>query len=244
MEKTAQRAGMLPAGQWKKGLRAAFPHTIPVLTGFLTLGMAYGILMSTKGYGVVWAVLMSVVAFGGSIQFVAITLLTTTFAPLQALFLSILVNARHIFYGLSMLEKYRGLGKLRAFLIFALCDETFSIVCSVEPPEGVERKPFYFWVSLLDYVYWVLGTFLGSVAGSLITFDTTGMDFALTALFVVLFLEQIRKKENRISGFLGLGATLLSIVTVGRVFGTDNIVIPAMVLILAILLLGRKKLCS
>lgn len=236
--------GTRAAGPWRKGLRAAFPHTIPVLTGFLTLGMAYGILMESKGYGAVWAVLMSVLAFGGSIQFVAITLLTTTFAPVQALLLSILVNARHIFYGLSMLEKYRGLGKIRAFLIFALCDETFSIVCSVEPPEGVERKPFYFWVSFLDYSYWVLGTFLGSVAGSLLTFDTTGMDFALTALFVVLFLEQIRKKENRISGLIGLGATLLSIVTVGQIFGTDNIVIPAMVLILAILLLGRKRLCS
>lgn len=244
MEHTKLRNETLSVGPWRKGLRAAFPHTIPVLTGFLTLGMAYGILMETKGYGAGWAVLMSVVAFGGSIQFVAITLLTTAFAPIQALLLSILVNARHLFYGLSMLEKYRGLGKIRAFLIFALCDETFSIVCSVEPPEGVERKSFYFWVSLLDYFYWILGTFLGSVAGSLITFNTTGMDFALTALFVVLFLEQIRKKENRISGFIGLGATLLSIVTVGRFFGTDNIVIPAMVLILAILLLGRKRLCS
>ncbi len=244
MENTAQLRETRSGGQWKKGLRAAFPHTIPVLTGFLTLGMAYGILMETKGYGAGWAVLMSVLAFGGSIQFVAITLLTTAFAPLQALLLSILVNARHLFYGLSMLEKYRGLGKIRAFLIFALCDETFSIVCSAEPPEGVERKPFYFWVSLLDYFYWILSTFLGSVAGSLITFDTTGMDFALTALFVVLFIEQIRKKENRISGLIGLGATLLSIVTVGQIFGTDNIVIPAMVLILAILLLGRKKLCS
>ena len=244
MEETAQLTQTRRPGPWRRGLRAAFPHTIPVLTGFLTLGMAYGILMESKGYGAGWAVLMSVVAFGGSIQFVAITLLTTTFAPIQALLLSILVNARHIFYGLSMLEKYRGLGKIRAFLIFALCDETFSIVCSVEPPAGVERKPFYFWVSLLDYFYWILGSFLGSVAGSLLTFDTTGMDFALTALFVVLFLEQIRKKENRISGFIGLGATLLSIVTVGQAFGTDNIVIPAMVLILVILLLGRKRLCS
>lgn len=232
-----------PAGQWSSAFRAAFPHTLPVLAGFLVLGIAYGILMQTKGYGVGWSVLMSAAAFCGSMQFVAITLLTTVFDPLQALLLSVMVNARQFFYGLSLLEKYKGLGKIRAFLIFALCDETFSIVCSVEPPEGVERKPFYFWVSLLDYSYWVLGTFLGGVFGSFLTFNTTGLDFTLTALFVVLFMEQLRKKENRIPGFIGLGATLLSIVTVGQAFGTDQIVIPAMVLILAVLTLGRKKLC-
>ena len=157
--------------------------------------------------------------------------------------MSIMVNARHMFYGLAMLEKYKGLGKVRAFLIYTLCDETFSIVCSIAPPEGMERKPFYVWVSLLDYAYWILGTLLGGVAGRLLTFNTTGLDFVLTALFVVLFLEQILRKENRVSGFIGLGATLLSILTVGWAFGQDNMVIPAMALILLILTLGRKKLC-
>ena len=132
--------------------RAAFPQTIPVFTGFLILGIAYGVLMQSKGYGVQWAVLMSALAFSGSMQFVAITLLTTVFDPLQALLMSLMVNARHLFYGISMLEKYRGLGKVRAFLIFSLCDETFSIVSSVEPPEGVERKYFYLFISLLDYL--------------------------------------------------------------------------------------------
>lgn len=133
--------------QWGPALRAAFPHTIPVLTGFLTLGIAYGILMQTKGYGVGWSVLMSAVAFCGSMQFVAITLLTTAFNPIQAFLLSVMVNARHMFYGLSMLGKYKGIGKIRAFLIYTLCDETFSITCSIEPPPELDRKPFYFWVS-------------------------------------------------------------------------------------------------
>ncbi len=234
---------MTVSNPWRRALRAAFPHTIPVLTGFLALGMAYGILMADAGFAVGWAVLMSAVAFGGSMQFVALTLMTTAFDPIQALLLSVMVNARHIFYGLSMLGKYRGMGKLRAFLIATLCDETFSIVCSVEPPEGVDRRAFYFWVSLLDYGYWVLGTFLGGVAGGLLTFDTTGLDFVLTALFTVLFIEQVRKPEGRIPGFLGLGATLLSAVVVGQIWGTDNVVIPAMALILIILLAGRKTLC-
>ena len=219
-------------------VRAAFPVTIPVMTGFLCLGTAYGILMQTKGYGPGWSILMSALAFGGSIQFVAITLLTTAFDPLQAFLLSLLVNARHIFYGLSMLQKYRGLGKIRVILISTLCDETFSLVSSLEVPQGVRPRDFYLWVSLLDYGYWVLGSALGGLAGGLITFDTTGMDFALTALFVVLFLEQWKKRENRLPALAGVLCGIASVV----VFGADNMVIPAMALILAALLGGRRRL--
>ena len=127
----------LRSGQIKSAFIAALPHTLPVLASFLILGMTYGVLMQTKGYGVIWSVLMSAVAFCGSMQFVAITLLTVAFNPLQAFLLSLTVNARHLFYGLSMLEKYKGLGKLRGFLIYTLCDETFSICCTLQPPEGV-----------------------------------------------------------------------------------------------------------
>lgn len=222
-----------------RALTAAFPHTIPVLTGFLVLGIAYGMLMQKNGYGVHWAVLMSAVAFCGSMQFVAITLLTTVFHPLQAFLLSIMVNARHLFYGLSMLDKYKGFGKVKAFLIYTLCDETFSIVSSVEAPEGIDRKQFYLSISLLDYSYWVLGTFLGGIAGAYITFNTKGLDFALTALFVVLFLEQMKKPGNRIFGLIGIAATILGLVT----FGADQMVLPSMAIVLSILLLGRKWLC-
>ena len=220
--------------------RAALPATIPVMAGYLCLGMAFGVLMKTNGYGVVWSVLMSLMCFAGSMQFVTITLLTTAFDPLQAFLLSIMVNARHIFYGLAVLEKYKGLGKLRAFLIFSLTDETFSLVSTLEPPEGVERKDFYFWLSLLDYSYWVTGSAIGGLLGSLLTFNTTGLDFALTALFVVLFMEQWKKKANRPAGLIGIACTVVSLV----VFGADNLVIPAMVLIMAVLLGGRRVLCS
>ena len=224
--------------QRRAALRAAFPATIPVMTGFLCLGVAYGVLMQSKGYGPGWSVLMSAIAFGGSMQFVAITLLTTAFDPIQAFLLSIMVNARHMFYGLSLLDKYKGLGKVRPFLIYVLCDETFSLVSTLEPPEGVGRKDFCFWISLLDYLYWITGTALGGLAGNLITFDTTGLDFALTALFVVLFLEQWKKPENRPAGIIGILCAAVSLV----VFRADNMVIPAMALVLAVLLGVRRRL--
>lgn len=224
---------------WRQAFRAAFPHTIPVLTGFLVLGTAYGVLMQTKGYGVLWAVLMSAIAFCGSMQFVAITLLTTTFDPLQAFLLSLMVNARHLFYGLSMLDKYKGIGKLRFFLIYTLCDETFSISSSVEPPPEIPKSYFYGFISFLDYGYWVFGTFLGGVLGNFLTFNTQGLDFVLTALFVVLFVEQVTAKENRIPGIIGLTCTVVGL----ALFGSGQFVIPSMGLILAVSLIRRKKAC-
>ncbi len=220
-------------------IRAAFPATVPVMTGYLCLGMAFGVLMKTSGYGVIWSALMSMMCFAGSMQFLTITLLTTVFDPVQAFFLALMVNARHIFYGLAVLDKYKGLGKVRAFLIFSLTDETFSLVSTLEPTEGVERRDFYFWISLLDYGYWVGGSILGGLLGGLLTFDTTGMDFALTALFAVLFLEQWKKRENRPAGCIGILCTVAALL----LFGADNLVIPAMILILAALLGGRRPLC-
>lgn len=219
---------------------AAFPHTIPVLAGFLFLGMAYGILMQTKGYGAFWSVAMSMIAFCGSMQFLAVSLLAAGFDPLGTFLLSLMVNARQLFYGISMLDKYKGLGKARGILIYTLCDETFSISSSVEPPEGVSRKHFYLSISLLDYSYWILGTLLGGSLGAYISFNTEGVDFALTALFVVLFLEQLKNKKNYLSGLIGIGSALAALL----LFGADNMVLPSMGIILVVLLLvGRKELC-
>ena len=219
-------------------LAAAFPHTVPVLTGYLVLGMAYGVLMQAKGYGAIWAFLMSAVAFCGSMQFVAITLLTSAFDPVEAFLMSLMVNARHLFYGVSMLGKYRGMGWAKVPLVYTLSDETFSIVSSVEPPEGMRARDFYLAVSILDYIYWVAGSVLGALAGKFIRFDTTGLDFALTGLFVVLFIEQVKNPENRRSGVIGMACTVAAL----AVFGADKLVIPAMILVLVVLLLGRKKL--
>lgn len=225
---------------WRMAFQAAFPATIPVLTGYLCLGMAYGLLMAANGYGPLWSVLMSAIGFGGSMQYAAVSILVTAFEPMQAFLLTLMVNARHMFYGLSMLERYKGLGWARFPLIYTLSDETFSLVSTVDPPEGVGRREFFLCISLLDYSYWVGATALGGLLGSFIMFDTTGLDFALTALFVVLFLEQWKGKERRPAGAAGVACAVVSLV----VFGPDNLVIPAMVMILAVLLGGRKLLCA
>ena len=221
-------------------VKAAFPHTIPIMTGYLAVGLAYGVLMASKGYGFLWSGFVSAFAFCGSMQYVAITLLTTAFDPLSAFFLSLMVNARHLFFSLALLPRYRGLGRLRYFLIYTLSDENFSLSSTVEPPEDTDPTLFYFAMSLLTWLYWVAFSMLGGLIGGLITFDITGIDFALTALFVVLFIEQVIKRENRPAGFMGLACSVAGL----AVFGADSMVIPAMVLTLIALLLGRKKLCA
>lgn len=219
-------------------LKAAFPHTIPILTGFAFLGLVYGMLMAGKGYGAGWSLLMSMVVFGGSIQYVAVTLLTAAFHPIQALLLSISVNARHLFYGISMLKKYSGTGKVKYFLIFALCDETYSLTSTAEPPKEVSSKWFYFWITFLDYSYWVIASFAGGLLGSLIKLDLEGLDFVLTALFVVLFLEQWKEKKNRLPAIVGLVCSIISLCF----FGADNFIIPAMILLAVVLISSKKRI--
>lgn len=218
--------------------KAAFPLTIPVLTGFMFLGIAYGILMQSKGYGVGWTFLMSVFGFAGSAQYVAIVALTSVFNPLNVFLLTLMINARHLFYGISMLEKYTGIGKMKPYLIYGLIDETFSIVGPLEAPTAVNRGWFYFWITFLNHFYWVGGSVLGSLIGSLITFNTKGIDFVLTALFVVIFLSQWQDHRNRRPALIGLGASVFSL----AVFGASQFVIPAMAAILLILTAFRSRL--
>ena len=230
----------MPRKSFPAALKAAFPHTVPILTGYLAVGLAYGLLMASKGYNFLWSGFVSAFAFCGSMQYVAITLLTTAFDPLSAFFLSLMVNARHLFFSLALLPKYRGLGRLRYFLIYTLSDENFSLSSTVEPPEDTDPTLLFFAMSFLTWLYWVVFSMLGGLIGGLITFDITGIDFALTALFVVLFIEQVIKRENRPAGFMGLACSVAGL----AMFGADSMVIPAMVLTLIALLLGRKKLCA
>ena len=221
-----------------KALKAAFPHNIPVMAGFTFLGIAYGVLMSTKGYGPLWSFLMSTIAYCGSMQFVAINLLVVSFDPVQAFFMALMVNARHLFYGLSLLKKYKGVGKLKFFLIYWLCDETFSITYSFDPPEDVEPKWFYFFISLINYAQWALCSLIGGLIGHLITFNTKGIDFSLTALFVVIFINGWKEAKNRVPGIIGMVCSVISIM----MFGTSHFIIPAMIMLLIVLTLGRGKL--
>jgi 4-azaleucine resistance transporter AzlC len=215
----------------------AFTHTLPMLPSLTVLGMTYGILMQANGYGVLWSTLMSAIAFCGSMQFAAIPLMTTGFVPIQAFILSFLVNARHIFYGIPMLNKFKGTGNVRLFNIFALSDESFSLFCSLETPEKTERKYIYFWITFFIYIYWVVGTTLGAVVGSFINGNLEGLNFAMPALFLVMFLEQWEKAENRPMALIGFGCSIASLL----ILGSANYMIPAMILMAILLLGGRKR---
>ncbi|WP_367566508.1 AzlC family ABC transporter permease [Lacrimispora sp.] len=212
-------------------LRYAFPKTVPVMAGYLVLGTAYGILMNVNGYGIWWAVLISIFVYAGSLQYLGITFFAAAVNPWYAFFMSLMLNARHLFYGLSMLDRYKDGGKLKPYLIFALTDETFSVLCNEEVPEGINKYHVYFFASLLDHLYWVTGAFIGSLAGGLIRFDTAGMDFALTALFVVIFVDQWKSGQGHKAALAGVGASALCV----AVFGQSVFIVPAMILILTII---------
>lgn len=223
--------------EWKEAFYAAFPLTLPILPSLMVLAMTYGVLMEASGFGFIWAALMSAVAFCGTMQFAALPIMISGFAPVQGFILSFLINSRHIFYGIPMLEKYKDAGKLRPFLIFALNDESFAISCSTEPDQRITQKYFHFWVTFFTYINWLIGTMLGSVMGSFISGNVKGLEFAMTALFVVMFLEQLEKKENIKFGVIGLSCSIVSLLIVGP----TAYMIPAMILMVICLLGGRKQ---
>ena len=225
-------------GVKRRALRAAFPHTVPILTGFLFLGMTYGVYMASLGFSWIYPTLMALTIYAGSMEFVTANMLLGAFNPLQALAMTLMVNARHLFYGLAMLDRFRGLGWKKLYLIFGMCDETFSVTCSTRAPEGVDEGWFMTCVTLLDQLYWVLGAALGGLCGSLLTLNTEGLDFVMTAMFVVIFLENWLKEENHTSSLLGLGLPLVCLV----LFGAQNFILPSMAAILLALTALRGRL--
>ncbi|MDY4104120.1 MAG: AzlC family ABC transporter permease [Oscillospiraceae bacterium] len=236
MEKQALSEGK--QGVCRKALAAAFPHTIPILAGFLFLGMAYGIYMNVSGFSFWWPMLMGLTIYGGSLEFVTVTMLLGSFAPVQTFAMTLMIQARHLFYGISMLEKYRGTGWKKFYLIFGMCDESFSINYTAEVPEGVDRGWFMFFVTLLNQCYWVSGAALGGLLGSFIPFDTEGLDFVMTALFVVIFLDQWLKEKKHYTALIGLGASAACLL----IFGADGFMIPTMVCIICLLTVFRRPI--
>jgi 4-azaleucine resistance transporter AzlC len=222
----------------KKALKAAFPNTIPIFAGFWFLGMAYGIYMNVSGFSFVYPLVMSIVIFGGSLEFVAVEMLLSPFAPIQTLIMALLIQARHLFYGLSMLDKFKDMGWKKYYLIYGMCDETFSINYTAKIPDGVDKGWFMFFVTLLNQIYWVTGATTGGLIGSLIHFDTNGISFVMTAMFVVIFMEQWLKEKHHISAYIGLGASLVCLI----IFGADSFMIPTMIMIVTLLAVFRKPL--
>lgn len=221
-------------------LRVALQRTLPVLAGYLALGTAFGLLLNSIGLGVFWAAAMSILVYAGSAQFLAVSLIAGGTSLPQVALLTFLLNFRHFFYGLSMVGRYQGLGRRKGYLIFALTDETYALLAAGLPPARVDPADYYFAVSLLDHCYWVAGSVLGATVGELITFDTTGVDFAMTALFVVLAVEQWKqaKGKGHAPALCGVCCGVVCLL----VFGPDLFLIPALGAIVAAMLLLRRQL--
>lgn len=218
-----------------KTFKYAFVRSLPIMAGYIVLGLGFGVLLQSKGYGVGWALAMGGLIYAGSMQYVAIDLLAGGASLISAALMTLMVNARHLFYGISMLERYKDTGAAKPYLIFALTDETYSVVCSGDVPDGVDREKYYFWVSLLDQFYWVVGCVAGALLGSVLPFDTTGIDFSMTALFLVVMVEQWRSTRDHTPALVGLGVSLVCLL----IFGSSNFLIPSMVGITVALTLLR-----
>lgn len=221
----------------KKTIKQAFLTSIPVMAGYIVLGTGFGILMRSAGYGVLWAAAMSLFIFAGSMQYVGVGLITGGASILTAALTTVMVNARHLFYAVSMIGPYKNAGKYKPYMIFALTDETYSLLCDGKHPEGTDPALYRFLVSLFNHSYWVAGSVLGSLLGAVLPFSTAGIEFSMTALFIASFTEQWLATKDHIPALTGLFGTLICLL----VFGREHFLIPAMVLITLILTLLRGR---
>lgn len=227
-----------PGKEILRAARSAFPYTLPIFAGFSFLGLTYGLFMKISGFSFVYPMLMSLTIFGGSLEFLAVSMLLSAFAPLQTLIVALMVQARHLFYGIALLDKYKGTGWKKWYLIFGMCDETFSVNCSAQIPEGVDKGWFYFFVTLFNQFYWVSAATLGGILGSVITFNTKGLDFVMTAMFVVIFLEQWLTEAKHYTALIGVFSSVACLL----IFGADSFLIPTMACILCFLTVLRKPI--
>jgi len=223
---------------YKQAFKKAFPYTIPVLTGYLLIGIAFGAMYAEKGYSFLWAGLMSLLVYAGSGQYLSVNFFVAGVSLIQVMILTLMVNIRHIFYGLSLLDKFNKMGKKRWYMIFSLTDETYSLLCATKVPKDIEEDKFLLAIAILNQIYWVAGSVIGGIAGNFLPFDSTGIEFAMTALFIVIFVEKWLDKKNRISEIIGVIMALIGL----QIFGADKFILPTMTAIVAILFLGRTKL--
>ncbi len=223
-----------------KAVKMAFVSTIPIFAGYIMLGIGFGILLSEKGYGPIWALFMSIFMFAGSMQYVGVDLLASGASLISSAIMTVLVNARHLFYGISMIEKYRGAGAKKFYMIFGLTDETYSLLCEAKVPDDVDRHTYSFFVTLFDHFYWITGCVLGAVIGTVVPFEFKGVEFVLTALFVSIFTEQWLSTKDHAPALIGALCTAVCLL----IFGSDNFLIPSMIAIiiaLSVLKFIRKE---
>lgn len=222
----------------RRAFLSAFPKTLPVMAGYLFLGLGFGVVLGQAGYGAPWALFMSAGIYAGAMQYAAVDLLVTGAALWESALMALMVNARHLFYGLSMAQAYRDAGRLKPYLAFSLTDETFALLSLSSVPEGVSEKWFYFFVSALNQLYWIAGSLLGSLIGRLLPFDLHGIEFSMTALFAVMLTEQWRRKASRLPALIGLLGSLICLL----LLGPERFTAPAMLLITGVLFLFRGRL--
>lgn len=223
---------------WKTALRAAFPHTVPIFAGFWFMGIAYGLLMNKSGFSFYWPILMAMTIFSGSVEFVAVKLLLSPFNLVQSFVIALFICARHLFYGISMLDRFKGMEWKKFPLIYGMCDETFSVNYTARAPQGVDHGWFMLWVTVLDYTYWVTGAALGGIFGTWASFSTKGLDFVMTAMFVVIFMEQWMKEKRHAASIIGIVISAVCLV----IFGSNNFVVPSMAFMLLMFMSLRSKL--
>ena len=219
----------------KKAFRPAFAVTIPVLCGYLFIGFAFGVMLRDAGFAPPWAFLSSLTIYAGSGQYLLVSLLAANASLVTVAVMTLLLNCRHIFYGLSFLETFHQMGRKKWYMIFSLTDETYSLLCSLNAPEGIDPNAMRFWIALLDHSYWIFGSVIG-----VLPFDSTGIDFAMTSLFTVIFVEQWMSARCHIPAFLGLGAAAISL----AILGPDNFILPAMIAICVMLVALRGRLAK
>lgn len=224
----------------KKAFRPAFSVTIPVLCGYLFIGLAFGVMLRDIGFAPPWAFFSSLLIYAGSGQYLLVSLLAANASLVTVAAMTLLLNCRHIFYGLSFLETFHQMGRRKWYMIFSLTDETYSLLCPLKTPEGIDPNAMRFWIAILDHSYWIAGSVLGAVIGGMLPFDSTGIDFAMTALFTVIFVEQWMSAKCHVPAFLGLGAAAVSL----AILGPDNFILPAMVAICVMLAALRGRLAK
>jgi len=222
----------------KKAFKTAFPYTVPIFAGFWFLGLTYGIYMNVSGFSFLYPMIMSLAIFAGSVEFVTVSMLLGAFAPLQALVMTLMVNARHLFYGISMLDKYGSMGRKKYYLIFGMCDESFSINYTANIPDDVDKGWFMLFVTLLNHLYWFSGSTLGGIFGSFISFNTEGLGFVMTAMFIVIFLEQWLNEKNHTTAIIGFAVSIPCLI----IFGKDSFLLPSMAAMLIALTVFRGKI--
>ena len=222
----------------KKAFRPAFTATIPVLCGYLFIGFAFGVMLRDIGFGSIWSFFCSLSIYAGSGQYLLVSLLAAKASLVTVAVMTLLLNCRHIFYGLSFLETFHEMGRRKWYMIFSLTDETYSLIATTPVPDGVDKGWFYLFISMLDHVYWIIGCTFGALFGSLVNFNTKGVDFVMTALFIVIFTDQWLNSKNHIPAITGVICSVICLL----LFGPDRFIIPAMLSILTILTLLRKPL--